>query len=80
MGTNVPIGVEDFEGIKKLIFEKDISLVLDGNYVLPEWDPEEDILTGILSNSLSMGNHVLTVSISDRSGNTTRKAVYFKTE
>jgi hypothetical protein len=60
--------------------EEDISLVLDGNYVLPEWDPEEDILTGILANDLSAGNHILTVSISDRSGNTTRKAVYFKTE
>jgi hypothetical protein len=60
--------------------EEDISLIMDGNYVLPEWDPEEDLLTGILANDLSVGNHVLTVSIGDRSGNTTRKAVYFKIE
>jgi len=60
--------------------EGDISLVLDGNYVLPEWDPEDDLLIGILENDLSVGNHVLTVSISDCLGNTTRKAVYFKIE
>ena len=30
LGTNVPIGVEDFEGIRKLVIEEGIELVLVG--------------------------------------------------
>ena len=58
--------------------EDQFSLSIDGQYVLPEWDPEEDFIIGILENKLSSGNHIFTVSVRDRSGNKTRQAVYFK--
>lgn len=38
-GTNVPIAVNDFEGIKNLVWEKDIDLVLVG--------PEDPLVKGI---------------------------------
>jgi hypothetical protein len=55
-----------------------ISLSIDGEFVLPEWDPEEDIVVGIMQNDLSSGNHIFSASIRDRSGNISRQAVYFK--
>jgi len=39
VGTNVPIGVDDFEGIKKLVLEKGINLVVVG--------PEVPLVAGI---------------------------------
>ena len=39
VGTNVPIGVEDFEGIKQLVLEKEIKLVVVG--------PEAPLVAGI---------------------------------
>jgi len=54
-----------------------ISLSIDGEYVLPEWDPEEDLVIGFLEKDLLGGNHIFSVSIRDRAGNITRKAVYF---
>ena len=54
--------------------EEDISLSMDGNYVLQEWDPEEDDLIGTLENDISKGNHVFSVSVRDRSGNISRQA------
>ena len=38
-GTNIPINVNDFEGIKNLVWEKDIDLVLVG--------PEDPLVNGI---------------------------------
>ncbi len=39
LGTNVPVGVEDFEGIKKLVLDKGIELVVVG--------PEAPLVAGI---------------------------------
>ena len=39
VGTNVPIGVEDFEGIKQLVLEKEIKLMVVG--------PEAPLVAGI---------------------------------
>jgi hypothetical protein len=57
--------------------EDHYSLSIDGNYVLPEWDPEEDFIIGYLELELTSGNHIFTATIRDRSGNITRQAVYF---
>ncbi len=40
LGTNVPIGVEDFEGIKKLVIDEEIELVLVG--------PEVPLVAGVV--------------------------------
>jgi hypothetical protein len=66
------------DGISGIEDEEQISLSMDGEYVLPEWDPEEDMVIGILASDLSKGNHIFSASIRDRSGNITRQAVYFK--
>jgi hypothetical protein len=66
---------DSFSGIEG---ENNFSLLMDGDYVLPEWDPEEDLIVGFLENKLSAGNHTFSITVSDRSGNITRKAVYFK--
>jgi hypothetical protein len=58
--------------------EDNFSLSIDGNYVLPEWDPEEDFIIGIPEYDLASGNHIFSATIRDRSGNVTRQAVYFK--
>lgn len=58
--------------------EENISLSMDGDFVLPEWDPEEKVLVGILENKLIPGKHVFTVSVRDRAGNIAREAVYFQ--
>ena len=58
--------------------EDQISLSMDGEYILPEWDPEEDLVIGFLERNLPRGNHIFSVSIRDRVGNITRKAIYFK--
>jgi len=58
--------------------ENHISLSMDGEYVLPEWDPEEDLVIGFMEKNLPSGNHIFSASIRDRSGNITRQAVYFK--
>ncbi|MGB3144277.1 MAG: phosphoribosylamine--glycine ligase N-terminal domain-containing protein, partial [Maribacter sp.] len=39
LGINVPIGVNDFEGIKKLVLKEDIQLVMVG--------PEDPLVNGI---------------------------------
>jgi hypothetical protein len=57
--------------------EADLSIRVDGNFVLPEWDPEEDIMTGKFAGSLEKGLHSLTVTVTDRAGNTTVTEVPF---
>ena len=66
---------DDMSGIGD---ENNISLSIDGDYVLPEWDPEEDLVAGMLEHELAAGDHLLSASISDRSGNITHKTVLFK--
>jgi hypothetical protein len=58
--------------------EDQYSLSIDGNYVLPEYDPEEDFIIGIPEYDLASGNHIFSATVRDRSGNVTRQAVYFK--
>ena len=75
-----PIRIHLKDQISGIGDEEDISLSVNGNYVLQEWDPEEDELIGILENDLLKGNHVFSVSVRDRAGNISRQAVYFSIE
>jgi len=76
--SNPPIKIILKDSISGIEGENHFSLSMDGEYVLPEWDPEEDLIVGFLENKLSAGNHTFSITVRDRSGNTTRKAVYFK--
>ena len=78
--TSPPIRVHLKDQISGIGDEEDISLSINGDYVLQEWDPEEDDLIGILEQDLSKGNHVFSVSVRDRAGNISRQAVYFSIE
>jgi len=57
--------------------EENISILLDGEFILPEWDPEDELVEAVIYQPLAKGTHTLSVSISDRSSNTIRKALFF---
>jgi hypothetical protein len=57
--------------------EENISLIIDGEFVLPEWDPEDKLVTAIIDKKLLPGNHTLTISVKDQSDNVTSSAIYF---
>ncbi len=57
--------------------EENISVIIDGEFVLPEWDPEDKLVTAKIDKKLTKGNHILTISIKDQSENITRAAIYF---
>ena len=56
---------------------ENISVVIDGEFVLPEWDPEDKLVTAKIDKALTPGNHTLTISVKDQSNNITRSAIYF---
>lgn len=58
-------------------YEQNISLSMDGNYVIPEWDPEKKMINTVYDSPLSPGTHTFTVSVKDRCGNSSRQAVLF---
>jgi len=57
--------------------EQNIALAVDGNYVVPEWDPEKKAIVTVYDETLAPGAHTFTAAIKDRSGNMKRQAVYF---
>ena len=56
---------------------ENVSLLIDGEFVLPEWDPEDDLIFARIDQPLAKGNHVLSISVKDLSDNMVRKAIYF---
>jgi hypothetical protein len=57
--------------------EDDISILLDGEYIMPEWDPEDKLVEAEIHLPLTRGTHTLTISVSDRSNNVAREARIF---
>jgi hypothetical protein len=57
--------------------ERNISLSMDGNYVIPEWDPEKNVIVTGYDAPLAAGAHTFTASIKDRCGNINRQAIRF---
>jgi len=58
--------------------EENISLMMDGDFVLPEWDPEEDNLSGLLREDAGPGVHNFEVRVRDRAGNSASQSVTFE--
>jgi len=58
--------------------EKHISLLMDGDFVLSEWDPEEDTVTGLLKEKPGPGVHDFEVRVQDRAGNLASQSVSFE--
>jgi len=61
----------------KIGSEENISILLNGEFILPEWDPEDNIVEAAIHQPLTKGTHTLTISVSDQSNNITRKALLF---
>jgi hypothetical protein len=57
--------------------EDNISILIDGKYVIPEWDPEDKTVEARIDYSPTSGSHTLTISVSDRSKNVRRQALMF---
>ncbi len=63
---------DDLSGIKK---ESNIRILLDGRFIIPEWDPEKDIITGVPHWNPDKGSHLITITVKDLAGNVSEKTV-----
>jgi hypothetical protein len=66
---------DDLSGIGH---EENISILINGEFVLPEWDHEQEIVRAIIDQPLDRGVHTLSVSVSDQAGNISRQAIIFE--
>ena len=49
--------------------DKNICIIVDDRFVLPEWDPERDIISGKPHWEVNPGPHNIVIRISDEAGN-----------
>lgn len=49
--------------------DKNIEIEVDGQFVVPEWDPEKETVVGRLHWQLSPGQHRLVIKVNDQAGN-----------
>jgi hypothetical protein len=70
---------DDLSGIAD---DRNIRILLDGRWLIPEYDPETEQLTTYPAAPLSDGLHQLTIEVSDRAGNsrTVESQFYVKGE
>jgi hypothetical protein len=61
-------GIEDHENIK---------IHLDGNWLIPEYDPETKIMKTLPDRKLGDGRHNLKIEVSDRAGNSRTVQTHF---
>ena len=60
---------DDLSGIGS---DQDILIEIDGEWMIPEYDPEKRILFTRPILPLTLGKHLLTISVKDRAGNETK--------
>jgi len=65
---------DDHSGID---IEDNIKITVDSTFVLPEWDPEEKTVFGIIDEPLKSGRHEVLIEIKDLAGNVTIKKLPF---
>ncbi len=68
---------EDLSGIED---DKDISVTLDGHWLIPEYDPETEQLITHPDRALADGKHELIITVTDRAGNSRQVFSYFYVE
>ena len=59
--------------------DRSIDVRIDSRWLLPELDMETGRCVATLQEPLSLGKHVLTLSVTDRAGNRTDKRIEFET-
>jgi hypothetical protein len=67
---NPPIRCELTDGLAQIENDENIEIRLDGRWLIPEYDPETDILKTKSDRPLKKGRHNLVFKVSDRTGNT----------
>ncbi|MGB2981805.1 MAG: M23 family metallopeptidase [Candidatus Zixiibacteriota bacterium] len=59
---------DDLSGIGS---DEDMLVEIDGEWLIPEYDPEKQILVTRPISPLALGKHLLTIGVKDRAGNET---------
>lgn len=76
--TGIPLIVFTAEDeISKIGSDKNIRIEFDGKYIVPEWDPETNQVTGKVHFAVSAGNHQVRIEVKDQAGNMTEKLIPF---
>ncbi len=57
--------------------DRNLEIYLDGQFVLPEWDPERDRITGTPEKKAVAGNHLIRIRVTDSAGNVTERSIHF---
>jgi len=60
---------DDLSGIGS---DEDVLMEIDGEWMIPEYDPEKQILFTRPISPLTLGKHLLTIWVTDRAGNETK--------
>ncbi len=55
--------------------DKNIEVYLDNQYLIPEWDPETDLVKSIVHFKPKQGKHKVIITCKDRAGNVTEKII-----
>ncbi len=72
------VKISVFDSLSGLDSDLNFRIFIDGQWLIPEWDPERQIVTAIPHWSLKPGEHLLTVQVNDRAGNSTKQSIKFK--
>jgi hypothetical protein len=73
--SNFKIKFKTIDLLSGIAAEDDISVTLDGNFVLPEWDPETKTVVARPHWKVKKGTHVIMISVKDAVGNQSQKIV-----
>ncbi|MBD3225573.1 MAG: peptidoglycan DD-metalloendopeptidase family protein [Caldithrix sp.] len=63
--------VDELSGIGS---DQNIDIRINGKFIIPEWDPEKDIITGRPHFDLQSGDHQIVIRVKDRAGNQNKKS------
>ena len=75
--ANLPIRFELSDTLSGFEDDRNILIKLDGNWMIPEYDPETFICKTEPIKSLAAGEHHLAIVVTDRMGNKTEKYLKF---
>lgn len=62
-----------FDELSGISSDKNLSITFDDQFVLPEWDPERDIITGEPHWNVESGEHEIIIQVRDLAGNISEK-------
>ncbi len=55
--------------------DANLQITVDNRFVLPEWDPEKDIINGYLDWKLPPGKHEIMAKVKDKAGNVNEQKI-----